>query len=262
MLFLQIYSEDGNALNLKDFGIERGATVHMMILMYAIPDHLDHVIFDLSWNYPTSGRDFLDASCLIFNNNNYLGTVNYISGEWPGEIKAIQHSGDGMDDANQKGFHTMDIFLKKVPAEVTHLFFALSVWTTPSMSHFKSPALRFYDAAKKEKDLCSTSLVHAANSEACVMCYVKRKPKGWDIFESGHLSDGNANNYDPLKETIQKVISGGLENKAIKATVVAAPEASLSVSSSRISRGPRPVQIVFSFDTTGSMHKCIAEVII
>lgn len=204
-MFFQVYCEDGELKLLSDYAVPKGSTIHLMVLLYAIPDYMDNVIFDLSWGYPSSGRDFLDATCFSYSNSTHRGTVNYDNKVWPSTATSIEHSGDGMDDTNARGYHTIAVSLKKVPDYVTHLLFALSVWSNPSIALFRSPILRFYDAANKGKDLCNTSLSDASDSEAVVMCFVARKKskKGWEIFESGQLSSGNSMNYDPLHETVK-----------------------------------------------------------
>ena len=70
-----------------------------MVLLYAIPSHFNHVIFDLFWGYPSHGRDYLDASCLIFNAKTYSSVVDYRQRTFLSN--SIWHSGDVMDDINR-----------------------------------------------------------------------------------------------------------------------------------------------------------------
>lgn len=212
--------------------MKSNATVCLVVCLYSIPDDLDHVTFDLFWGYPIENtqpfssntssflkgllggvaftstcftRDYLDASCMMFRKTKYSGTVDFSNRKQPG----IEHSGDVMDDKNRIGHHTIDLHLKKIPTDITHLFFTLSAWSSPTISKFPNPSLKFYDASNKEKDLCSTSFTHANSSQAVIMCSLSKKSGRWQIYKSGKLSAGNANNYAPLVATIENLISDG-----------------------------------------------------
>lgn len=196
------------------------ATVCLVVCLFSIPDNLEHVIFDLFWGYPVENdihpiirllfgnmamRDYLDASCLMFQGTSFCGVVDFSHSTKPG----INHSGDIMDDTNRIGHHTIDLHLGKIPKNITHLFFTLSAWRSPTISKFRNPSLKFYDAINKKKDLCSTSFTHANSSQAVIMCSLSKKNGRWQIYESGKLSAGNAKDYDPLVNTIKNLISDG-----------------------------------------------------
>lgn len=185
--------------------IQPFATIHLMIVLYAIPQNFDHVIFDLFWGYPSSGKDFLDASCLLFSGKSHVGTVDYSRPNRIFSGNSIRHSGDVMDDYSRIGHHTIEVRLKTIPANVTHLYFTLSAWNSPTIAHFPNPSLRFFEASDKQKNLCETRFTHARHSQAVIMCSVRRLPNGWKIFESGKLSAGNAGNYKPLIATLQQL---------------------------------------------------------
>lgn len=193
------------------------ATLSLVVRLYSIPDDLEHVVFDLFWGYPIRNengplpsrnetkKDYLDATCFMFNDTLYLGKVDYKNRNTPG----INHSGDVMDDTNRKGHHTINLDLEEIPTDITHLFFTLSAWSSPTISKFPNPSLKFYDASDQENDLCSTSFTHANSSQAVIMCNLSKKNGRWQIFEMGKLSAGNAKDYDPLVDTINNLISSG-----------------------------------------------------
>lgn len=204
---MNILDSSGNQATLSSFGVKPNSTICLVIRLFNIPENFDDVIFDLFWGYPYGGRDYLDASCLLFSGTSFHQVIDY-SHTYSG---AIHHSGDVMDDRNRKGHHTINVSLKKIPASITHLFFTLSAWSSPSIAHYPNPSLKFFDAKKPGKDLCKTTFSHARNSRAVVMCSVSKNPSGqWQIFESGQLSAGNARNYDPIKQTIQQLIKQGI----------------------------------------------------
>ena len=195
---------DGSIRRLSDYNIKPFHTIHLMVLLYAIPSHFNHVIFDLFWGYPVHGRDYLDASCLVFKGKAYTNTVDYSHCSFSNN--SIWHSGDIMDDVNRKGHHTIEVRLKELPSLVTHLFFTLSAWSSPTIAHYPKPSLKFFEASNKTKDLCSTTFTHAHHSQAVVMCCMTRSGGQWKIFSCGTLSAGNAKNYKPLVSTIQGLI--------------------------------------------------------
>jgi len=175
-----------------------------MVLMYAIPSHFNHVIFDLYWGYPAHGCDFLDASCLAFSGKSHIGVIDYNQRIFKGN--AIIHSGDVMDNAHRIGHHTIEVRLKEIQSSITHLYFTLSAWNSPTIGKYPNPSLKFYEAANKTKDLCKTTFSEARNAQAVVMCSVVRHGNQWEIFECGRPSAGNAKNYKQLIYTIQGLI--------------------------------------------------------
>ena len=180
----------------------------MIVLLFAIPDSFDHVIFDLFWGYPTKGRDYLDASVLIYNGNQFHVIVDYrrtrrLAG-------AVYHSGDVMDDQKRLGHHTINVKLKSLPATVDKLFFTLSAWNSPNISKYKHPSLRFFDAKEPNKQLCSDQMQNAAYSQAIIMCSLSKINGVWKVFSLRTLSAGNASNYGPLQQNILGIISQGL----------------------------------------------------
>jgi len=195
---------DGSIRRLNDYNIKPFHTIHLMVLLYAIPSHFNHVIFDLFWGYPAHGCDYLDASCLVFTGKTYNSVIDYRHCSFLNN--SVWHSGDVMDPLNRKGHHTIEVRLKELPVSVTHLFFALSAWQSPTIAHYPNPSLKFFEASDKSKDLCSTTFTHARHSQAVIMCYVARTGAQWKIFECGKLSAGNAANYSSLISTIQGLI--------------------------------------------------------
>jgi len=176
------------------------------VVLYEISESLDHVIFDLFWGYPTRGRDYLDASVLIYSGNCYYGFVDYCHGH----ISGVSHSGDVMDDSKRLGHHTINVWLKSLPTSVDKLFFTLSAWNSANISRFKHPSLRFFDAKEPKKQLCSDQMQHAAYSQAIIMCSLCKINHTWKVFSLRTLSAGNAKDYSPLKQTISGIVAQGL----------------------------------------------------
>lgn len=191
---------------MSENGIPPYATLYLVVLLLEIPDSYDHVVFDLHWGYPAFGCDYLDASCLGYQDLQFVKLADFRRST----LKGVTHSGDVMDDCNRIGHHTIDVHLKQVPSNVTHLFFTLSAWQSPNISRFPNPSLKFYEASDMKKDLCKTTFTEAGNSQAIVMCSLSKNKQGrWEIYENGKLSAGNAMDYSPIKSTISNLIRSG-----------------------------------------------------
>ena len=206
IISFQIHASTGKQATLQDYGIQPFSTLHLIVVLYEISESLDHVIFDLFWGYPTRGRDYLDASVLIYSGNCYYGFVDYCHGH----ISGVSHSGDVMDDSKRLGHHTINVRLKSLPTSVDKLFFTLSAWNSANISRFKHPSLRFFDAKEPKKQLCSDQMQHAAYSQAIIMCSLCKINHTWKVFSLRTLSAGNAKDYSPLKQTISGIIAQGL----------------------------------------------------
>eukprot|EP00299_Pterocystis_sp_00344_P019074 c9497_g1_i3.p1 GENE.c9497_g1_i3~~c9497_g1_i3.p1 ORF type:complete len:318 (-),score=52.82 c9497_g1_i3:57-1010(-) len=180
-----------------------GANIQLIILLIAIKEGegIHNVVFDLYWGYPSTGQDYLDGSCLAYANTNFTEHVDYatisiLNG-------ALVHSGDII--TNTQGHHIIKVDLDKMPKVITKLFFILSAWNSPYISHFPNPSVRLYENSRPNVELCQYQITSVGNSQAVVMCCLVRVDDGWDVQAIGRRSSGNAKNYEPLKSTIQSM---------------------------------------------------------
>lgn len=175
-----------------------------MVLLYAVPETLNHVIVDLSWKYPSHGRDFLDASCLMFMKHELY---NFVDWRNKCEGSSVWHSGDKMDDYQRIGKHRIEAKLKEIPLCVSHLVFTLSSFKAPTIAAFRNPSLKFYDATDDTRELCQATFEKAANSQALIICCLSRtEDNNWRIDTGGLASAGSAKHYYLLINTIQELI--------------------------------------------------------
>lgn len=195
-------------VTLQYYGVQAFTTINLIIVLFDIPETFDEVIFDLFWGYPKSGRDYLDASVLLYNGTSFVETVDYRRMQSK-TCNAVRHSGDVMDDTNRLGHHTLNVKLKSLREDVDKLFFTLSAWNCPNLSKYPKPSLRFFDARAPKDQLCSDSMQHAANSQAIIMCSLCRIEGAWKVLSLRTVSNGNAKNYDPLRGTILHMIQSG-----------------------------------------------------
>ncbi|XP_046864245.1 uncharacterized protein LOC124458237 isoform X2 [Xenia sp. Carnegie-2017] len=200
--------KNGEMLKLTNYHVQPNSTIYLLVLLYAIPDELDHVIFDLFWGYPASGPDYLDASVLLYSGSKFIEVVDY--GHTTSQsCPAVKHSGDVMNDAQRQGHHTIDVSIKSIPFHVNKLVFTLSAWNSPNISKYPNPSLRFYDAKFPNKQLCDDKMNNAAYSQAIIMCCLTNRGNGWQVYSLKNLSAGNAKNYEPLKSKIANLIGKG-----------------------------------------------------
>ena len=195
-------------LTLNDHNIQPNSIIYLLVLLYAIPDGLDDVIFDLFWGYPHSGRDYLDASVLLYSGSKFVEVVDY-SHTRSESCSAVRHSGDVMNDHKRLGHHTINVSIKSIPAHINKLVFTLSAWSSPNISKYPNPSLRFFDAKFPNNQLCDDTMSHAAYSQAIIMCCLTNRGSGWQVFSLKNLSTGNAAKYGPLKKSIVNLIAKG-----------------------------------------------------
>ncbi|XP_028413836.1 uncharacterized protein LOC114536684 [Dendronephthya gigantea] len=201
--------ETNEILTLEDYNVQPNSRIYLLVLLYAVPDGFDHVIFDLFWGYPHRGRDYLDASVFLYSGAKFIEVVDYSHTESKSCLAAVRHSGDVMDDAQQLGHHTINVSIKSIPAHINKLVFTLSAWNSPNISKYPNPSLKFFDAKFPKKQLCSDEMSGAAHAQAIVMCCLTKRESGWQVFSLKKLSAGNAKKYDPLKNTIGSLIRKG-----------------------------------------------------
>ena len=213
---LKTRGQNNAVLKLKDHNVQPNSRIYLLVLLYAIPDEFDDVIFDLFWGYPDSllltsanyGRDYLDASVLLYSGSKFVDVIDF-SNKSSKLCSGVEHSGDRMDDTKRLGHHTIDVSIKSLPTHIDKLVFILSAWRSPNISKFRNPSLRFFDAKFPDVQLCSDEMSEVADSQAIIMCCLTNKENVWQVFSLKHLSAGNALNYEPLKRNIVSLIAKG-----------------------------------------------------
>ena len=203
----QEFTDAKAAATLGYYQVQPTSTIHVRRLLYSAPKDLDKVVFDLYWGYPSRRRDYLDASVLIFERHKYVGVLDYLHTSFP---PAMRHSGDLMNDRNRTGHHFINVDLHKIPANITHFFFTLSAWNSPTVSRYPNPSLRFYKQSEPGKMLCEDTITKLNYSQAIVMAWMTRQGGHWCVFSAGKPSAGNAKYYKCLVSTIQGIISNGV----------------------------------------------------
>jgi len=146
---------------------------------------------------------YLDASCLAYSFDGSFNTViDYC--HLNNESESLKHSGDILDPDKNTGKHMINITLDKLPADIKTLFFTMSSWTT-YLTEILDPYVLFIDPDTKQS-LCGyefTGKNTGTNTSVIMAKLYREKPGGsWTVKAIGHLGEGRADHYDPIKETI------------------------------------------------------------
>ena len=198
-------------LTLKDHKVPPNSTVHLIIVLCAVPDELDNVVFDFYWGLPP-GRsyDYLDVSVLVYSGSENLGVIYYRRPSLmvcPG----VQHSGRAnMYYLEREGRHQVKVNLKAVPSHVDKLVFTLSAWAAATISEYPYYRLNFYDVNFPGQPLCSSKVDDRLKDyKSIIMCSLSKKNGRWEVIEVKKESDGFTRNYFPLKLKIEALIRNG-----------------------------------------------------
>mgnify|MGYP002803909615 FL=1 len=209
---LKVRNEDRKMLTLKDHNVPPESKLHLIIVLWAVPDELDNVVFDFYWGLPLGrSKDYLDVSVLVYSGSSNLGVIYYRDPRLsicPGVV----HSGPAdMYYSRREGRHQVKVNLKTVPDYVDKLVFTLSAWRSSSISEYPYYRLNFYDVNYPDKQLCSDKVdVRLKVYRSVIMCCLSKKNGRWEVIDMKKGSGGFTRNYYPLKQEIETLIRNGL----------------------------------------------------
>jgi stress response protein SCP2 len=144
----------------------------------------------------------LELILLLYFSNVFLRKYDYESVFYP-SFPHMKHLGYVMDDVNKRGHQRIMMKLDQLPPEVTQIYFVLSSYKFPTISHFKTPDFKLIDETQPDKPLCTYRLEQAAMSQAVIMgCMSRVGQSMWQAIQIGKLSNGNIKNYVPIKQSI------------------------------------------------------------
>lgn len=209
-MILQVRNKDRDMMTLKDYKVLANSTVRLIIVMYAVPDELDDVVFDFCWGLPSiRSYDYLDVSVFVYSGQEYLGVIWYRRTSLlicPGVV----HSGPaGIVHLAGEGRQKVTVNLKSVPSHVDKLVFTLSAWAAPTISEYPYCELNFYDVKFPDKQLCSAKVDHLKDYKSVIMCCLSKKNGSWEVIEIKRGSDGFTRNYYPLQHKIESLMQDG-----------------------------------------------------
>ena len=199
-------------LTLKDHNVPPESKLHLIIVLWAVPDELDNAVFDFFWGLPPGrNKDYLDVSVLVYSGRENLGIINY-QNPYLDNCPGVEHSGPAkMYPHKREGRHQVVVNLKAVPHNVDKLVFTLSAWGSGSISKYPYYRLNFYDVNYPDKQLCSDKVdVHLQVYKSVIMCCLSKKNGRWEAIDMKKGSRGFTRNYSPLKREIETLIRYGL----------------------------------------------------
>jgi len=200
LIFNKKQIEDDNSI-LSTLGFYDKCVVRLVVLLFDFSKtNIRQVIFDLNWGFPDIGADYLDATCFLYGKGKFI-ILDYSNKT----CKGVKHSGDIMDQKKLIGHHKITVDLGDILECITHVYFVLSAWNSPTIGKFKNPTVRLYDCSKPEKEICEYAIEQAGKTQSVIMCCLVRCDGGWVVERHGVFSAGNAKDYTQIKNTIQKL---------------------------------------------------------
>jgi len=197
-----------------DFTRIQGSGVSKILLKgesFTCNTNIKKVYLEEIWGYPENTL-FLDASCLIYDfNKKNIGTVDYSRRRFPttatDDSKAsIFHSGDVIAREKKEGKHTINVFIEKLPNNVSSLYFTFTGYTTP-IREILHPYILFTDPDTNQQ-LCQYQFDNkdTGDNTAVIMAKLFRQTptSQWTVIAIGHIGMGRVHMYEAILEDIAK----------------------------------------------------------
>ena len=201
---LEATGKGSKVFRLKDYNVPPNSTISLLVLLYEVPEDFNHVVFDLIWRYPRDKIDALDASVFLYSGTEFIDLVNYKRKE-TALCPAVKHSGDNINEINGTGYHRITVSMKSIPSHIDRLVFTLSAWNSKLISKFPQLRLKLFDERFPREELCD-EYVENTNSQAIIVCFLTNRGGIWRVVSVKSPSNGNAMDYEPLKNSIVKLI--------------------------------------------------------
>ncbi|CAG8656743.1 11252_t:CDS:2 [Dentiscutata erythropus] len=199
---LNDFQDDSTNSTLESYGIHANSHIQLIVLNSLA---LSCLAVDLFWEFPHSGQEFLDCTCLIYNGDELWKKYDNLSTYYP-SISYIKHSGDIIDVANARGHQKITIKLDELPNCISQLYFVLSSCKS-TIDQFRNLSLKLCDEANSDRQLWNYSVGQATKSQAVIMCLINRSNNGmWKLIEVGEMSTGNTKNKDPIEKNIRRLM--------------------------------------------------------
>jgi stress response protein SCP2 len=176
--------------------------------LYEVPEDFDHVVFDLQYRYPIAEKDgtqyALDASVFFYSGTEFVDLVDYKRRE-SALCSGVKHIGDKRDSTIRVGHQKIKVSIKSIPSHINRLVFTLSAYNSRSMSMSPALKLEFFDERFPEEALCDERIKNRT-SQAIIVCFLSKRGRKWRVIRVDIPSDGNAQNYETLKDSIKELI--------------------------------------------------------
>ena len=156
------------------------------------------VTMGLGWEPASSGGFFgfggssgdidLDASCLMFDENN-----NLVDNVWFRKLKSsdgsVRHSGDNLTGEGDGDDETIRVKLSEVPSNVKTLVFTINSYRGQTFNEVKDCFCRLFDTATQQ-EYCRFNLAEKGSHTGKIMARVYRHNGEWKIAAEGIPCNG------------------------------------------------------------------------
>ncbi|KAJ3366012.1 hypothetical protein GGF32_007512 [Allomyces javanicus] len=202
-----------------DFGKIQARGVSKILLRgetYSVAPTARQIAVEETWSR-AQGSLYLDASVMEVDADGVARDhVTYSHRTSRGG--AISHSGDLFEHARNEGLHRMTIDLDKLPADVQHLAFFMSAWSSASLKDIKAPYIRLTDGAQ---ELCTYTFAETAVGahKSVLMAVLSRQqgvagaPDKWAMRATGVFGHGDVSNDAPMRATVRQYLVEGASRK-------------------------------------------------
>ena len=126
--------------------------------------NVDRVTLVETWRWARGSTKFLDLSLLLFDAQyHYLGPCDF---QHKSTMGALHHSGDLVDDMEQRGTHEVGVRLSALPSAVHHLFIVFSAWDGVKLGSMVEPTFQMRDEGLGGVDMCHYDLALSVREES------------------------------------------------------------------------------------------------
>jgi len=160
--------------------------------------------FELQWDNPITGRDYLDGSCFLFSDQALVALADY---RRRNVAQGARHGGDV--PRGNGWIHVINIDTTAIPDTTNYLFFSLSAYNSPTIGVYPNPGVKIFEplAGGGVRDLGGYGIARAGDQQAVVMCAMYRGALGWRVVEVEKFCAGNAKDYSDIKRTCQALVA-------------------------------------------------------
>ena len=208
--------QHSDEVKLAKYRLSNGDNLTAVALLVEVDIGVQRLRFELQWDNPAAGEDYLDGSCFLYAHNNFVKLVDFQHRHSGIEARndrgeyAVTHTGDRRRDGGWA--HGIEVLTSAIPLHVTHLFFSLSAYNSPTIGVYPNPGVKIFEplADGEVRDLGGYNIERAGDQQAVVMCAMYRGALGWRVAEVEQFCAGNAKVYAGILTTCAEVVTDGL----------------------------------------------------
>lgn len=159
---------------------------------------LTKIVMGLGWDAVKSKGFFgfggsapeidLDASCLLFNEQNVLVDVVFFR-QLKSKDGSIVHTGDNRTGAGDGDDEQIIVDLSRVPANVKSLVFTVNSFTGQNFSQVENATCRIVNGSNNQ-EIARFNLTTLGNHTAQIMSKVYRHNNEWKMHAIGEIGNG------------------------------------------------------------------------